>query len=81
METTVGETFVNALKPLKATEQLDLGCVLRHGAFEVLYENELGITVGKPETALMFFFLRLLARLQSSGTVAAMDIDAYGKAL
>ena len=77
----LGDSFLNALKALKADEQLDLGCTLRHGAFEALYEKELRLTIGKADTALMFFFLKLLARLQSIGTVAAMDIDAYGKAL
>ena len=77
----LGDSFLNALKALKADGQLDLGCILRHGAFEARYEKELRLTIGKADTALMFFFLKLLARLQSSGTVTAMDIDEYGKAL
>ena len=33
------------------------------------------------DSALIFFFLRLLGRLQSLGTVPAMDLREYGRAL
>ena len=33
------------------------------------------------DTGLVFFFLRLLGRLQSLGTVPAIDLTAYGKSL
>ena len=77
----LGDSLLGSLKKLKAEEQLDLGCIVRHGAFEVAYKEDVSVTVSKTDTALMFFFLRLLARLQSAGTVAAMDIEAYGKSL
>lgn len=33
------------------------------------------------DTALIFFFLRLLARLREMATVPAMDLEKYGRVL
>lgn len=63
--------------------KLDLGCVLKQGAFEVRYSSKgrPRVTTTGPETALIFFFLRLLGRLQECGTAVALDFDAYGQFL
>ena len=37
--------------------------------------------IGSAQTALISFFLRMLATLQKRGTVVAMDLDAYGEAV
>lgn len=60
---------------------IDVGCVLNEGAFELSgagYPNP-KIEVSEKDDALVFFFVRLLARLQAMGTVPAMDIMAYAK--
>jgi hypothetical protein len=79
----LGEPFGAALKSQIGPEQLDLGCALECGGFEVeiAATKDVSIQVSRPETALIYFFLRLLSRLQSSGTVAAMDLREYGRVL
>ena len=36
---------------------------------------------GQPETALVFFLVKLLSRLQAMGTVPAVDFEKYGRVL
>lgn len=76
-----GTAFETALSELEEDQRLDLGCALEHGGFEVTYGSKPGLVVSAPETALMFFFLRLLGRLQELGTVPAIDFGQYGAAL
>ena len=62
--------------------RLDLICALRHGAAEVTYSGSgPELDVSAQDAALIFFFLRLLRRLQQVGTVPAMDLLRYGKVL
>lgn len=63
--------------------RLDLGCVLRDRAFAVEYPPKRPATVefSQRETALVFFFVKLLGRLQAMGTVPALDFDTYGRVL
>jgi len=79
----LGASLYSMVKGPTAEESLDLGCALRHGAFEVLYppRRRPSIRTSSSETALIFFFLRLLGRLQQSGTVPALDFEAYGRTL
>lgn len=78
-----GDPFVAAIRGSAPPERLDLGCALRYGGFDIKYAEgkEPTIAVSKPDTALIFFFLKLLARLQQSGTVGAIDLGEYGRAL
>jgi hypothetical protein len=76
-----GTAFDTALSELKEDQRLDLGCALEHGGFEVAYGSKPEAAVSAPETALMFFFLRLLGRLQELGTAPAIDFGQYGAAL
>lgn len=57
---------------------LDIGCSLEGGAF--LSENK-GIEKHQSDTNLMYFLFTLLAKLQSLGTVAAIDWKAYANIL
>jgi len=41
----------------------------------------LGLTVSDANSSLGFFFIRLLARLQAVGTVPAIDLEKYSRAL
>ncbi len=78
-----GEPLTQALAELAAPERLDLVCALTHGSFEVEYPDGAlpRCDVSQPDTALIFFFLRLLERLQKVATVPAMDIREYAKVL
>jgi hypothetical protein len=77
-----GDGLEHVLNGLKEKQRIDLGCCLRSGGFEAKYNGRY-IKLEKSEynDALIFFFLRLLDRLQKLATVPAMDISKYGKAL
>ncbi len=79
----LGDPFKSALSGLSEESRLDLGCVVRSGAFEVTRSanDPPHIDISTPTTALIFFFLRLLERLQERGTVPAIDLPEYGKSL
>lgn len=79
----LGEPMAEALAELSDLERLDLLCALTHGSCEVAYpEGEAPqIMRSAPDTALIFFFLRLFERLQAVGTVTAMDVQAYSRVL
>jgi hypothetical protein len=79
-----GEPFADALTDgAEAHARLDLGCALRHGAFDVAWEEDARpeIDVSAPDVSLMFFLLRLFGRLQKLGTVPAIDLAEYGRSL
>jgi hypothetical protein len=74
-----GTPFNSTIRKFGSTERIDLGCALRSGAFELkktARKNCRVETTGRDE-ALIFFFLRMLSRLQSLGTVPALDISKY----
>jgi hypothetical protein len=78
----LGEPLDKVLTQLPPNQFLNLGCAVRHGAFEATRKNKkTKIDISKPETALIFFFLRLLHRLQQMGTVPALDIGKYAQHL
>ena len=60
-------------------ERLDLGCAVASGTFEVLYPSgeRIEILQSEGEIALIYFFFCLLERLQSLGTVSAIDYSVY----
>ncbi|HYI64748.1 MAG TPA: DUF6602 domain-containing protein [Allosphingosinicella sp.] len=55
---------------------LDLGCIAAHGHFSRSGSDFEFVEERKPATA---FLLKLISRLQASGTVPMIDIDAYAK--
>lgn len=77
-----GDPLTAALHVGEPKWRLDLGCAIRHGAFEVFYAGD-----GEPrldvagEGALLFFLLRLFARLQAIGSPMVIDLRAYSKPL
>ena len=76
-----GRVFFSSIKTLKEKEQIDIGCVLEAGAFEIEYYSgkiEKHSVIPK-EKALIFFFLKLLSKLQNIGTCPAIDINSYSK--
>jgi hypothetical protein len=76
----LGDGLERVLNGLKEKQRIDLGCALQCGGFEVKYKRHY-IEIEKSECndALIFFFLKLLDRLQKLGTVPAMDVSRYGK--
>ena len=78
----LGRSLTSALKALSADESLDLGCALHDGAFSVNYA-ERGFTVDKsiPEASSIFFLMKLFERLRPIGTVAAIDLDKWGRSI
>lgn len=73
----LGESFRRHL-PTAGLERLDCGCALDDGAFD-LFDGTL--QVQPASTALISFLFRLLAKLQSLGTVPAIDWRAYARVL
>jgi hypothetical protein len=79
----LGDAFEDALRASPPDERLDLGCALCDGGFEVVYgeAGEPDITRSGAESSLIFFFLRLLHRLQQIATVPAIDYVEYSSLL
>jgi hypothetical protein len=74
----------DALRSLSAEQRLDLGCCLNHGSFDATYADGLsaGVAWSKSrDTSLVYFLVRLLHRLQKTGTAPAMNYEVYGKDL
>lgn len=55
---------------------LDCGCALEHGCFDF---HDGALLIATEQGSLMFFLFRLLSRLQSLGTVSAIDWTAYSR--
>ncbi len=74
-----GDRFRDALACLAPDHQLDVGCALLHGAFEVGYPTsaEISLTAVEGPRSLVQFLMRLLKQLQSLATAPAIDYEAY----
>ncbi|MFL6261113.1 MAG: DUF6602 domain-containing protein [Thermoanaerobaculia bacterium] len=79
----MGDPLKDRLRASPEEGRLDLLCVLGHGTAEVTYPapGQALFDLSSPDSALIVFFLRLLERLQSLGTVPAMSLREYGRAL
>ena len=75
-----GSAFKNCLGGYEENQRIDIGCVLNKGAFSFDYETKKLRTSGASES-LVFFFMELLAALQKMGTVPAIDLASYSRAL
>jgi hypothetical protein len=73
-----GQPLQDTLQAGDDTERLDLGCVAAHGHFA--FDDKTGkyqfTEEGRPATAFLF---NLISRLQFSGTVPMIDVQAYAK--
>jgi hypothetical protein len=78
-----GNAFEAAIQKLSSMEQLDVGCALRAGGFRIQHAPSVvpHFEISSSDSALIFFFLKLMSSLQAMGTVAALDFDEYGKVL
>lgn len=77
----MGDSLQRNLKVLQSEERVDFGCAIKHGAFWAEYEPIFSIKRSAADESLLFFFLQLLMKLQSIGTVPAIDVAQYSKAL
>lgn len=78
-----GDKFRQALVRFNGLRRLDLGCALSNGAFVCDSDSspEPHLKIAPAETALVFFFMSLLERLQQMGTVPVIDYSAYRRVL
>jgi hypothetical protein len=60
---------------LRGDASIDIGCILKAGAFVVLDE---AVVISDPDTALISFLLRLMQVLQPMGTATAISVPDYG---
>ena len=72
-----GDPFMTAIRDAEADARVDIGCCVGAGAFDVAYGDAVEVEVSAQETALAFFFFRLLKKLQQIGTVPAIDYANY----
>lgn len=71
-----------SLKALSLVQRLNLVCILERGAISLISKPKgVATEVFPAEQALIQFFLTLLFKLQTIGTVPAIDIKAYGQSL
>lgn len=76
-----GRSFSQTLFDLRSDQgRIDCGCGLSHGAFDI-FDASGEIAHGRQDAGLVFFLFRLLNKLQSLGTVPAIDWNAYAKLL
>lgn len=75
-----GKPFRRAMTVADTDEQIDLGCILGHGSFEVPHETAVdAVEIDPSESALVSFTLRLLHRLQGLGSAPAIDFGSYAR--
>jgi len=80
-----GQSFRQCLSNLRGLDQLNIGCSLLHGTFEVPYPVDAQghpILSAEPliledTRTLLQFLLRLLKQLQPLGSAPAIDYEAY----
>jgi len=73
----LGEAFERNLSN-EPERVLDCGVALEHGCFD---RHDGGLAIMREEGALIYFLFRLLVRLQSLGTVPAIDWSAYSRVI
>lgn len=77
-----GGPLVDALDAGEAEGRLQLGCALKHGAFEASYGADgPELAVSEDEGALLFFLLRLFHGLQEIGSPMAIGLREYTRPL
>lgn len=73
-----GNSFRDALSFNLGEGRLDIGCVASHGHFYFDKDAEEYVFEGETKAATAFLF-KLISRLQFSGTVPMIDVDAYAE--
>jgi hypothetical protein len=80
---SISETIIEEVRQLSLIQRLDFVCVLERGTVSINAQKNGSVQcdVFSSEQALINFFLLLLSKLQSIGSVPAMDIEAYWSVL
>lgn len=75
----LGDPLSSALCELTLEQQIDIGCALLHGTFEVHYptSGQASLAVVEDRRSLVQFLMRLLMHLQALATAPAIDYEAY----
>ena len=78
----LGDSFEKHISSLSDNAFIDFGCIIDEGAFLAKRsEDQVIISRSTKDEILLFFFLNLFMELQKVGTVTAMDVVEYAKAL
>lgn len=77
----LGDSLKRNLNALQTEDRVDFGCAIKQGAFWAEYDPMFAVKRSAEDESLLFFFLQLLMKLQSIGTVPAIDISQYAKSL
>ncbi len=78
----LGEAFLKNHKDLTGTRRVDCGFAAEGACFDIFAdEQNFSYTFGPTENSLAYFAFRLLWKLQSLGTVPAIDWMAYAQQL
>lgn len=74
-----GDPLRDVLAELPVDNQLDIGCALLNGTFEVCYRDgrDAELTVADGPRSLVQFLMRLMKQLQALATAPAIDYDTY----
>jgi hypothetical protein len=75
-----GDSFTLALSKSTASQRIDCGLAVSGASFDT-FNKDNSFTFGPDQNALIYFLFRLLEKLQSLGTVPAIDWNAYAKQL
>ena len=75
-----GYTFTSAHSKLTKIQRIDCGLAVSGASFDI-FNDDNSFTFGPSNNALIFFLFRLLQKLQSLGTVPAIDWNAYAAQL
>ncbi|MCD4652691.1 hypothetical protein K8T06_02015 [bacterium] len=75
-----GKAFIGAHAQLSETQRIDCGLAVSGASFDT-FNDDKSFTFGPNQNALIFFLFRLLQKLQSLGTVPAIDWNAYAAQL
>lgn len=79
----INDNVVEYMMARPKDEQIDLICCIEKGSFAAIYEDSIikDVLFSNKDESLIFFFLELLKKLQRIGTVPAIDISKYEKAI
>lgn len=77
-----GDAFQSCINSLDEVSQIDIGCILEKASYTIDYQQKsFSIETSQNDETLIYLFLKLLINLQKLGTVPAMDIEAYARAI
>ena len=75
-----GKSFTETHSQLTTLQRLDCGLAVSGASFDI-FNADRSFTYGTAQNALVYFLFRLLQKLQSLGTVPAVDWNAYAKSI